>query len=82
MAGPEARFAASPELEAALRELSDRDREVIALRFGGDLSAIEIAAVMGLSGANVHQILSRSLRKLRSLLEGELPDHATEPQRR
>jgi RNA polymerase sigma factor (sigma-70 family) len=58
-----------PELERALGLLSDRDREVIALRFGGDLNGPEIAATMGLSLANVQQILSRCLRALRAELE-------------
>lgn len=59
-----------PELAAALAELVPRDREVLALRFGGDLNGPEIAAMTGLSLANVQQILSRSLRKLRTRLEG------------
>lgn len=69
--GPDERFAASPELVGALAQLSDRDREVIALRFGGDLTGPEIAELLELTLANVQQILSRSLRKLRGLLEGE-----------
>lgn len=60
----------SPELEAALGKLNDREREVIALRFGGDMTGIEIARLTGLSVANVQQILSRTLRRLRSELEG------------
>lgn len=69
-AGPEARSQAAPELLAALGKLSGREREIVALRFGGDLSPSEIAAVMRLSVANVHQILSRTLRKLRADLDG------------
>jgi DNA-directed RNA polymerase specialized sigma24 family protein len=42
---------------------------VIALRFGGDLSGPEIAAMLDLSLANVQQIASRALRKLRSELD-------------
>ena len=59
----------SPELERALAMLSDRDRELVALRYGGDLTGPEIAALTGLSLANVQQILSRSLRRLRALLD-------------
>jgi RNA polymerase sigma factor (sigma-70 family) len=66
--GPEQSLGISPQLMTALAELSDRDREVIALRFGGDLNGPEIAELMGLSLANVQQILSRSLRRLRTLL--------------
>ena len=69
VAGPEQRLAASPELVEALSRLGERDREVLALRFGGDLTGPEIAQLTNLSLANVQQILSRSLRKLRALLE-------------
>jgi RNA polymerase sigma factor (sigma-70 family) len=58
-----------PELERALATLGDREREVLALRFGSDLAGAEIAAVTGLSLANVQQILSRALRRLRAELE-------------
>jgi hypothetical protein len=46
------------------------------LRFGGDLNGPEIAALTGLSLANVQQILSRSLRALRLQLQG--PGAATQ----
>lgn len=67
--GPEERYTASPELVEALAQLGEREREVLALRYGGDLSGPEIAALLGLSLANVQQITSRALRKLRELLE-------------
>jgi RNA polymerase sigma factor (sigma-70 family) len=59
-----------PELESALTALGERERELIALRYGADLSGPQIAAVTGLTVANVQQILSRSLRRLRAELEG------------
>jgi RNA polymerase sigma factor (sigma-70 family) len=68
--GPELAPKASPQLLAALSKLNDRDREVIALRFGGDLNGPEIAELLDLSLSNVQQILSRSLRRLRTLLNG------------
>jgi RNA polymerase sigma-70 factor (ECF subfamily) len=58
-----------PDLAAALATLSPRDREIVALRFGADLTGPEIAETTGLTLANVQQILSRSLRKLRAHLE-------------
>jgi RNA polymerase sigma factor (sigma-70 family) len=61
----------SAELQAAVARLGDRERELIALRYGGDLTGPEIAEITGLSLANVQQILSRSLRRLRDELEGE-----------
>jgi RNA polymerase sigma-70 factor (ECF subfamily) len=58
----------APELAVALEELADRERDLVALRFGADLTGPEIAELTGLSLSNVQQILSRSLRKLRSKL--------------
>jgi RNA polymerase sigma factor (sigma-70 family) len=57
------------ELRAWLAPLGDRAREVVALRYAADLPAADIAELLGLSAANVHQILSRSLRRLREELE-------------
>jgi RNA polymerase sigma-70 factor (ECF subfamily) len=59
-----------PDLERALRVLGEREQELIALRFGGDLSGPEIAQLTGLTLANVQQILSRALRKMRNRLDG------------
>jgi RNA polymerase sigma factor (sigma-70 family) len=75
--GPEERFSATPAVVEALTQLSDREREIVALRFGGDLAGAEIAAVLGLTIANVQQIMSRSLRKLRTLLETQLNREST-----
>jgi RNA polymerase sigma factor (sigma-70 family) len=57
-----------PRLESALATLTERDREILALRFGGDLTGAEIATLTGLSLANVQQVLSRALRRLRDEL--------------
>jgi RNA polymerase sigma factor (sigma-70 family) len=65
----EASLGLEPDLERALAALGDRERELIALRFGGDLTGPEIAELTGLSLANVQQILSRALRRLRAELE-------------
>jgi RNA polymerase sigma-70 factor (ECF subfamily) len=62
------RLGVSPEIEAALSQLDDRERELIALRFGGDLNGPEIAELTGLTLANVQQIMSRSLRRMRGAL--------------
>jgi RNA polymerase sigma-70 factor (ECF subfamily) len=59
------------DLERALESLGERERELIALRYGGDLSGPEIAELTGLSLANVQQILSRSLRRMRASMETE-----------
>jgi len=54
----------SPELEAALRELSAGEREVIALRVLLDLDGDEAARVLGISPTAVSTRLSRALKKL------------------
>ena len=70
VAGPDAAGVfTAPELLEALGKLAEREREIIALKFGGDLTGPEIAQMTGLSVANVQQILSRSLRKVREILE-------------
>ena len=58
-----------PDLERALAGLGAREREIIALRFGGELTGREIADATGLTLANVQQILSRSLRRMRAVME-------------
>jgi RNA polymerase sigma-70 factor (ECF subfamily) len=65
-----------PQLAAALAQLSARDREILALRFGADLEGAAIAELMDLSLAAVQQALSRTLRRLRDTLDGERPGAA------
>jgi RNA polymerase sigma factor (sigma-70 family) len=77
-AGPEG-LGLSPRLALALEILSPRERELIALRFGGDLRGPEIAELLDLSLANVQQIASRALRKLRAELDDEAEPNAAEP---
>jgi RNA polymerase sigma factor (sigma-70 family) len=55
------------ELRRWLAPLGVREREILALRYGADLEGVEIARMLDLTPANVHQILSRSLRRLREL---------------
>ncbi|MGI8660166.1 MAG: RNA polymerase sigma factor [Thermoleophilaceae bacterium] len=53
----------------ALATLSVEERETVALRFGGDLTAPEIASVLGEKLTTVEGRLYRALRKLRDDLE-------------
>ena len=69
----------SPELEGALSRLGQREHELVALRFGGDLTGPEIAELTGLSLANVQQILSRSLRRLRAELDSKQVEERSHP---
>ncbi|HEX8157766.1 MAG TPA: sigma-70 family RNA polymerase sigma factor [Solirubrobacteraceae bacterium] len=64
-----------PDLERALSSLGTRAQEIIALRYGAELSGPEIAEAMGLRLANVQQILSRSLRRMRTVIEEGEPVH-------
>lgn len=64
-------FGLDPDLAEALAALTDQQRLVIACRFGADLNGPEIAQLTGLSLANVQQVLSRALRRLRSELGDE-----------
>lgn len=61
-------------LTAALATLGDRDRELLALRFGADLTAAQIAAVIGGRTNAVEVALHRALGRLRACLAGELVD--------
>ncbi len=58
----------SPALQQAVSALSEREQQAIGLRFGGDLTGREIAVLLGTTEANVHQILSRALRRMRTQL--------------
>jgi RNA polymerase sigma-70 factor (ECF subfamily) len=58
-------------LKQALSILSEREQEIIRLKFGGGLGNKEIAKVMRLRAGHVAVILYRALRKLRANLEGE-----------
>lgn len=66
---PKAALDPEPEVASALRRLERREREAIALRFGGDMRVAEIAEVLGVSTSNAQQILSRALRRLRGFLD-------------
>jgi RNA polymerase sigma factor (sigma-70 family) len=57
--------------------LEPREREVLALRFGADLPAADIAGALDLNEAAVYQISSRALQRLRDRPPGsELTDNA------
>ncbi len=58
-------------LKAALAVLSDRDQELLALRFGGDLTARQIADVLEMKVNAVEVGLHRALARLREILESE-----------
>ena len=56
---------------AALRTLSPRQREAVVLRYYGDMSEAQVAAVMGISPGAVKSHMARAMAVLRSALGSE-----------
>ena len=56
-------------LAVALDQLPDRDREVVEMRFLGDMTRPVIAKELGISRARVHQLEARALERMREALE-------------
>lgn len=56
-------------LSSAVRRLDERDRELIALRYGADLTARQIAELLGLKTNAVEVALHRALARLRTSFE-------------
>lgn len=59
-------------LRDALATLGQRDRELIALRYGADLRARQIAPLLDLKTNAVEVALHRALARLRAVLEAEI----------
>jgi RNA polymerase sigma-B factor len=71
--GPDERLELVDEratLTAAIRHLPKRERQVVLLRFGGDLPQTEIAERIGVSQMHVSRLLRNSLQRLRELTDG------------
>jgi RNA polymerase sigma-70 factor, ECF subfamily len=66
-------------LRAAVMRLDDRDRELIALRYGADLSARRIGELLGLRTNAVEVALHRALARLRAEVEGDAGEAAEDP---
>lgn len=62
-------FARRDELMGALATLSDEEREVVALRYGADMTVPEIAKVKGEKLTTIEGRVYRALRKLREQLD-------------
>jgi RNA polymerase sigma-70 factor (ECF subfamily) len=56
-------------LAAAIESLDDRGRDLLALRYGADLTAQQIGEVLGLKTNAVEVALHRTLTRLRSALD-------------
>ena len=70
------------DLQRAVASLDQRDRELVSLRYGADLTARQIGDLLGMRTNAVEVALHRMLRTLREELEQpEWNPHATEPKR-
>jgi RNA polymerase sigma-70 factor (ECF subfamily) len=58
-------------LMSHVRNLSQRDQELLALKFEGELSYAEISRVLKMSEVNVRVSIFRALKRLRDLMTGE-----------
>jgi len=67
------------DLTRALATLDERDRELVALRYGADLSARQIAELLEQRTNTVEVALHRALGRLRSALERDEPAPAETP---
>ena len=65
-------------LATSLATLSQRQREVLALRYFEDLSVADTAAIMHTSEGTVKSHTSRALHQLRQLIGDHAPDDNTE----
>jgi RNA polymerase sigma-70 factor, ECF subfamily len=59
------------EVRAAVATLDERSRELIALRYGADLTARQIAELIGERTNTVEVALHRALERLRAVLKGQ-----------
>jgi RNA polymerase sigma-70 factor, ECF subfamily len=57
------------ELLGSVRQLSPRDRELIALRFGADLDTAAVGEAVGLSAESARRAIGRALERLRVLIK-------------
>lgn len=69
---PEDAFIQSERQQSVLKavtRLNERERDIVALKFGGGLNNRQIAELTGLSPSNVGVILYRSMKQLKVMLD-------------
>lgn len=57
------------QLHQAMKELSDAQRQILALRFGGEMSSQQVAEVIGKKPGAVREMQSAAVKKLRQILK-------------
>ena len=60
-------------IDEALDVLSDRDREILRLRFEEDLTQTEISSIIGVSQMQVSRLIRQSLARMRMDIESSAP---------
>ncbi len=73
---------ATTRVAAAVASLSERDRDALALRYGGGLAVADVAAVLGVSLSAAKMTLSRALERLRAVVvtgDADLDPHDLAP---
>ena len=66
---------------AAIEELPESQRDVVRLRFFGDMSVDEVARSLGKEPGNVRVLQHKALKNLRNILAGEFDLLGAESQR-
>jgi len=56
------------EVRGHLANLTDRERDAVALRFGAGLKAAEVGAALGVSETAARMLVYRAVSKLRSVV--------------
>jgi RNA polymerase sigma-B factor len=64
-----ARVEASVAVERAMRALPERERQIIQLRYGAELSQAEIGSALGISQMHVSRLLRRSLDRVGAIVQ-------------
>jgi RNA polymerase sigma-70 factor (ECF subfamily) len=59
------------DLRLQLADLSDREREVLSLRFAAELTSPEIGELLGISPTAARMLIHRAITKLRGVLRHE-----------
>ncbi len=59
------------KLSKALNILNEREKNIVALKFGADLKNVEVSEILNLTESNVGVILYRTMKKLKKELERE-----------
>jgi RNA polymerase sigma factor (sigma-70 family) len=75
----EADAATRIDMRRAVVRLGERERELIGLRYGADLTARQIGEVLGLQTNAVEVALHRALHELRRILEQPVPGFRQAP---